>query len=93
MSRKTLLRGALAKPQQLRLQPELAPPEQPEPAQARRPPSRRGLKSMAVYLPPEAHKQIRQIALNEDTSLQDLAVEALDDLFQKRGLPRIARSP
>ena len=77
----------------LRLEPEPAAPAKPDPVQSRRPPSRRGLKSVAVYLPPEAHRQLRQLSLDEDRSLQELAVEAFDDLFQKRGKPRIARSP
>ena len=47
---------------------------------------------MAVYLPPEAHKQLRMLAVDQDRSLQDLAIEALDDLFQKHGKPRIARA-
>ena len=86
MSKKTSLADALAQPQ-LRLQPEPALPDPPGPAQARRPPSRRGLRSVAVYLPPEAHKQLRLLAVNQDRSLQDLAIEALDDLFQKHGNP------
>src|SRR4051812_44773997 len=55
-----------------------------------RPPSRRGTKTIAGHFSPEASKLLRQIAIDEDSSVQDLLREALNDLFAKRGKPRIA---
>jgi hypothetical protein len=57
---------------------------------AARPPSRRGTKTIAGHFSPEASKLLRQIAVDEDSSVQDLLREALNDLFAKRGKPRIA---
>jgi hypothetical protein len=63
---------------------------QPAPVTAARPPSRRGTKTIAGHFSPEASKLLRQIAVDEDSSVQDLLREALNDLFAKRGKPRIA---
>ena len=63
---------------------------QPVPVTAARPPSRRGTKTIAGHFSPEASKLLRQIAVDEDSSVQDLLREALNDLFAKRGKPRIA---
>jgi hypothetical protein len=37
-----------------------------------------------------ASKQLGILAINEDTSVQALMVEAVNDLFAKRGVNRIA---
>jgi hypothetical protein len=39
---------------------------------------------------PETSKQLKQIALDENTSVQDLVIEALNDLFIKHGKRPIA---
>ena len=59
-------------------------------APASRPPSRRGTKTIAGHFSPEASKLLRQIAVDEDSSVQELLREALNDLFEKRSRPRIA---
>ena len=46
--------------------------------------------AMMAASPPEVAKQLRQLAVDEDTSLQKLLGEALDLLFQSRRLPTIA---
>lgn len=53
-------------------------------------PSRRGAKHIGGYFAPEVSKQLRAIALEEDTSVQALLAEALDLLFQSRRKPTIA---
>jgi hypothetical protein len=61
----------------------------PEP-KARRVPSRRGKKTIAGFFDPAASRQLRQLALDEGSNVQDLLREAINDLFEKRGKPRIA---
>ena len=64
-------------------------PAAPDP-DAHRAPSRRGRKAVTIYLDTAAHRQLRMLALEQDSSVQHLAVEAFNDLFQKHGKPRIA---
>ena len=56
-------------------------------------PSRKGVKHVGGYFEPQVSKQLRQIALDEDSSVQDLLAEALDMLFHSRQRPTIARKP
>ena len=53
-------------------------------------PSRAGRKAIIGYFDPMVSKQVRQLALDEDTSVEALVGEALDYLFENRGLPQIA---
>ena len=55
-----------------------------------RPPSREGKRVLSVYLPPEAWKQLRMLSLNLDSSTQALGEEAVNLLFEKHRLNRIA---
>jgi hypothetical protein len=74
--------------------PLLVPPEvitaPPTPQQVPRTPARQGKKAIAFWVDPAAAKQLRSLALREDRTLQDCMVEALDDLFAKYGMHRIA---
>ncbi len=54
-------------------------------------PARQGTKHVGGYFLPEVSKQLRQIALDEETSVQQLLGEALDMLFQSRKVPTIAQ--
>ncbi len=54
-------------------------------------PSRKGTKHIGGYFSVEASKQIRQIALDEDSSVQALLGEAIDMLFHSRKKPMIAQ--
>ena len=45
---------------------------------------------MTVHIDPQGHKQLRRLALEEDLSVQALAIEALNLLFASRQLPEIA---
>jgi hypothetical protein len=56
----------------------------------RRPPSREGKRVLSIYLDPLAWKQLRQLALDVDTSTQALGEEAINLLFAKHGINRSA---
>jgi hypothetical protein len=56
----------------------------------RRPPSREGKRVLSIYLDPLAWKQLRQLALDADTSTQALGEEAVNLLFAKHGINRSA---
>jgi hypothetical protein len=55
-----------------------------------RPPSRQGKNAVTFYVDPAAAKQLRRLCVDEDTSVQTVMREALNDFFAKRGLNRIA---
>ena len=67
-----------------------APADSSSEADARRPPSRRGRKAVTIYLDPAARRQLRALALDEETSVRGFVETALDDLFETKGKPRIA---
>ena len=54
-------------------------------------PSRRQTKHVGGYFDPAVSKQLREIAVQEDSSLQALLAEAIDMLFQSRRKPTIAQ--
>ena len=41
-------------------------------------------KGLLLRLPVDLHRKLRQLSLDEDTSLQALGVEALEQLLEKR---------
>lgn len=53
-------------------------------------PSRIGKKALIGYFDPGVSKQLKQMALNNDSSVQELLREALNDLFEKHKKPAIA---
>jgi len=53
-------------------------------------PSRLGKKALIGYFDPGVSKQLKQIALDRDRTVQDLLTEALNDFFQKLKKPTIA---
>ena len=55
--------------------------------------SSRGAKHIGGYFAPEVSRQLRIIAANEDTSIQNLLAESLDMLFHSRQMPEIAQNP
>ena len=74
--------------------PALVPPGvAPPAADTGRPASRRGCRVVTAHVDPAVHQQIRMLAVRQDTSGQALLLEALGDLFQKYGLPRIIGNP
>jgi hypothetical protein len=54
------------------------------------PPSRQGKKAIAGHFDPAVSRQLRQLALEQDTTVQGLLAEALNDLFEKYGKKPIA---
>lgn len=50
-------------------------------------------KHIGGYFAPEVSRQLRQVALDENSSVQALLGEALDLLFESRRLPTIAGQP
>ncbi len=78
--------AVLRKPPATKLQPI-------EPEESRGPyfrPGRDGKSNVTGYFPPEVKKQLRILAAERDTTIQDLLAEALNDLFAKHGKPEIA---
>ena len=57
---------------------------------ARRPPSCQGKRVLSIYLKPEAWKQLRMLSVNLERPSQSLGEEALNLLFEKHRLNRIA---
>jgi hypothetical protein len=53
-------------------------------------PSRRGKKVVSGYFDAEVSKQLKILCVEQDTSLQALLTEALNDLFIKHGKSPIA---
>lgn len=62
---------------------------EPKPA-ARRPPSREGKRVLSIYLKPEAWKQLRMLSVQLESSTQVLGEDAINLLFEKHRLNRIA---
>ena len=56
----------------------------------KRPPSRTGKRVLSLYLDPLAWKQLRQLALDTDSTTQALGEEAVNLLFTPHGLNRSA---
>ncbi|HBS25823.1 MAG TPA: hypothetical protein DD827_01645 [Gammaproteobacteria bacterium] len=54
-------------------------------------PARKGAKHVGGYFSPEVSRQLRQIALEEDSSVQKLLGEAIDMIFHSRQKPTIAQ--
>jgi hypothetical protein len=73
--------------------PPVAAVDSPEQGRAKTPlpPTREGKKVISGYFDPVVKRQFAQIALNDDLSHQQVLAEALNLLFQSRGLPQIAK--
>ena len=54
------------------------------------PPSRVGKRQVAAYFPVPVQKQIKLLSVENDTTVQNLLAEALNDLFAKYGKAEIA---
>ncbi len=54
------------------------------------PPSRAGKRQVAAYFPVPVQKQLKLLMVENDTTVQNLLAEALNDLFAKYGKPEIA---
>ena len=83
MSKRLQLNEALQKAGTKKLEAEISNSEN-------QPVSRIGKKVIAGHFDKEVVKQLKQIALNNDQSLQALLAEALNDLFEKYRFKPIA---
>ena len=54
------------------------------------PPSRQGKKMISGHFDKDVHRQLKMLALEKDTSIQDLLSEALNALFERNNKPPIA---
>jgi hypothetical protein len=73
--------------------PPSAPPSSAPPAAAKppaAPSAREGTKTVAGHYPVIVSKQLKQIALDRETTVQELLREALNDFFRKNGRPPVA---
>src|SRR5262249_38707941 len=52
--------------------------------------SREGRQFIAAHVLPEAAKQFKLLAVQQEKTTQDMLIEAVNDLFAKYGLSRIA---
>jgi hypothetical protein len=87
MSRKKNLAEALQKVSQPN---EVAAPSAARSLSGNIAPSREGKKAITGFFDPAVSRQLKQIALEEDSNIQALLREALNDLFTKRGRSPIA---
>lgn len=58
--------------------------------QKQEPPKKTGKRLIGGHFAPEVQQQVRVIAAEQDRTIQALLTEALNDLFEKQGYPRIA---
>lgn len=84
--------GGKPKPEQKQdaIAAELSTDTVSAPVKAALPPSRQGKKAITGHFDPAVSKQLKQIGLEQDKSIQDLLAEALNDLFTKYGRSPIA---
>jgi hypothetical protein len=53
----------------------------------------RDVRGLLIRVNADGLRALRQLALNEDTTLQALAVEALNDLLRKHGAKPVVANP
>ena len=58
-------------------------------ASGARPPSRKGLRALGVWVDPAVHRELRILTLDQGRSGEALLREAIGDLFEKYGRPRL----
>ena len=91
MANKLNLRQALKQTTMLAEPASPGPQPVPAPGRAHRTAGSRDAKAhVGGYYPPEVNRQLRILAADERTTIEDLLAEALNDLFQKHGRPEIA---
>jgi hypothetical protein len=67
-----------------------APPPEEEGRGASKAKPRAGMRQVAGHFPEEVSWQLRELAVEQRSSLQELLGEALNNLFQKYGKPELA---
>lgn len=63
----------------------------PPPTQTHAPKARQNTKMIGGHFSKPVHRQLKQMALDSDCSIQDLLGEALNLLFDQAGKPPIAK--
>jgi hypothetical protein len=53
----------------------------------------RDVRGLLIRVNSAGYRELRQLALDEDRTLQSLAVEALNDLLKSRGLKPVIKNP
>lgn len=59
-------------------------------AKSKKPPSRMNTKAITGHFDPSVSKQLKMLAVTQDSSIQELLREAINDLFTKHGKNPIA---
>jgi len=54
------------------------------------PPSRQGKKMISGHFDKDVHRQLKMLALEKETSIQNLLSQALNALFERNDMPPIA---
>lgn len=80
--------GDLAKPAPAPMPVEVSAAPPPRSTSARNS-TREGRVMVATFLDRDAHKRLRQIALDEDTDIQSIVYDALNIFFRERDLPQM----
>ena len=83
MLRKTSLKNALDKASAGTKKVAKMPATEQKDSRVAQPPSRQGKKAITGHFDPAVSRQLKQIALDHDTTVQALLGEALNDLFVK----------
>ena len=83
MPRKTSLKSALDKASGQTKGVVKMPATEQKDSRVAQPPSRQGKKALTGHFDPAVSRQLKQIALDNDTTVQALLGEALNDLFLK----------
>jgi hypothetical protein len=52
-------------------------------------PGRSGSVMIGFYIPKPAHRQLKQLCLNQDSTQQEILSAALNEVFKKNGMPPI----
>ena len=73
----------LVKKQNVKVKPETEP-------KSDRQPSREGKKGFTVHLSPDAHRQLKMMAMELDTTMHDLCIDGLNTIFELNNKPPIA---
>jgi hypothetical protein len=63
------------------------------PAKGRQGRVERDVRALLIRLNADGLRALRQLALDEDTTLQSLATEALNNLLKARGLKPVIKNP
>lgn len=70
-------------------------PAEPVPAPAAGKPAAapkpKNTKTIYVYAHPDAHKQLKLMAVQDDRDMSDIVLDAINEYFVSRGLPAIAK--